>query len=227
MKKFLLALTILFLSISTINSQTVKRYSFKSGKIEYKYEGNTKGKAVLYWDDYGNKELSINETETTMFGFTQKSNQYKLTLNEFIYTWEKDKKKGSKTENSFFNATKENPNVDWEKLAEETLESAGYKKSGTETILGKTCVIWKGIGSISVWKFLPLKTEVNILGTKVLQVASKIETDISIPSSTFNIPKGVKFQDVDELIDSATDDENEKENAKELMKKMKSLFNKD
>ena len=82
-----------------------------------------------------------------------------------------------------------------EKFGEKTLEALNFRKTGTETVQGKVCDVWKSsFGSTSwVWNDIAVKTEVKLLGTKQVMTATKIEIDASVPGSEFEIPSDIKF----------------------------------
>ncbi len=67
---------------------------------------------------------------------------------------------------------------------------------GTEEILGKPCEIYEIFGVKSwQWEGIPLKTEMEMVG-KNAQVATSIETDVTIPASRFRVPSGIKIKDI-------------------------------
>jgi hypothetical protein len=51
-------------------------------------------------------------------------------------------------------------------------------------------------GKIWVWKSLAVKSEVNVMGMNMNQIAESIETNISVSPDLFKIPEGVTIQDM-------------------------------
>jgi hypothetical protein len=67
-------------------------------------------------------------------------------------------------------------------------------KRKTATILGKTCTLYQTKSSdYWVWKGIVLKkVERQKDGTQAITEATSIQTQSSLPASTFEIPKGYK-----------------------------------
>ena len=74
MKNVSYLFVLLFLSsILTAQKANYKVFPFKSGIVEYKLEGNSKGSHVKYFDNYGYKQADYTEAETVVFGFSTTS----------------------------------------------------------------------------------------------------------------------------------------------------------
>lgn len=228
MKVKSIIILLLTISFTQLFSQKLKHYKFESGFIEYKHSGSIEGTTKLYWDDFGAKEFSVTDTEIKMLGMTTKKVENKLLLGDYIYTWEKNAKTGIKMKNPSLEQMKDNPNIDMEEFQTELLKSMGYQKKGTETIFGKTCEIWQGIGKMWVWNSLPLKVDVSTMGIKSVQMVTKLSPNSSVSSKIFNIPSGVKFQTQEEAINSLSDDPamnfEEKANVEEMKSMIKGIF---
>lgn len=209
MKNKVISILVLLLLVSTISyAQKYRKYPFKSGKVEYKLEGNTTGTRVLLWDDYGYKELSIENSESKMFGQTTVTNSNTLVLGDYIYNWSTEDENLYQSTNPIIDIWTEGKydEDDIEEFGIKTMEQLGFEKIGTETVLGKTCDVYKGLGKVWVWKCLSLKTEVKLLGTKSTITASNIETNINIAASKFEYPKNRKLI-VNGNIDEQTQEE--------------------
>lgn len=234
MKNLFISLLLLSCFVAT-NAQEFKKYPFKSGIIEYKIEGKTKGTEIMYWDDYGAKELHVRDTETKTFGQVDKSVEYMLYQGDYQYSWQEGQERGSKLENPVLSSWKENPDMTWDELCNNLFTNLGYEKIGTETVAGKKCDVWKGMSKSWIWKGLTIKTYAKMLGIKVDQTATKIDTDASVAASKFEIPQNIKFHDPfneidraaqnedDETIDMDNEDE-ETVSADSLGSQVKSLF---
>ena len=78
----------------------VKKYEIKSGIVHYKpFEMmGVKTTQILYFDDYGNKEINETNVETNMMGFTSKEQKIVLKNDEYSYTFDLVKIKNGKDE---------------------------------------------------------------------------------------------------------------------------------
>ena len=172
-----------------------KKYPFKSAIIEYVVSGNSTGTKTTYIDDYGYKQAEISETTTKIMGFKTKEKKEVITVGSEIYTVDHETNKVVKTNNPFAEKYAKNVGEDYIKTGEDVLIALGFQKSGTETILGKKCTIWKGMNTIWSWKGLVLKSETNIMGMKIAETATNIKTDIKVPSNKFKTPSDYNIQE--------------------------------
>lgn len=176
-----------------------KLLPFKTVIIEYVYEGSTTGTESLYMDNYGLMQCKVTATKTKVFGQTSEESKIEVSKNFFIYSWDPKTKKGGKIKNTLAEDLMNDPNFDPEEFGKRTMESLGFEKIGTETISGKSCDVWKGLGGTSkiwVWRGLSMKTETKMMGTKTICTASVIKVDEGVPSGKFDIPSDVKFEDM-------------------------------
>ncbi len=189
MKKYIVVIFVLIFSMNAFG-QNYKRYAFKSGIIEYKYEGKTTGSETLYFDEYGKKEARFSRTTTKMFGIKTSENKITIMDGATIMTYSQDTGESTQTTNPIYQNISGNEDLDYEEFAQQSMDALGFEKTGTSTVLGKTCDVWEGMGKVHAWKGLGLKTEMNIIGTKFTITATDIKTNVSIPSSKFKIPNG-------------------------------------
>ena len=195
MKRTVFSLIIVFL-VATAFGQTNKRpYSYKTAYIEYELTGNTTGKQTLYIDNWGWNRSETTHSVTKMLGQKTETHQRNVTIQYDSYQWVPGEKNGTKVHNQWLEDLMNDPTFDMEEFGEKTLEALHFEKTGTETVQGKVCDVWKSsFGSTSwVWNDIAVKTEVKLLGTKQVMTATKIEIDASIPGSEFDIPGDVKF----------------------------------
>jgi hypothetical protein len=194
-----ITLIICVLSFSQLSAQTKKDklYPFKSAEIEYTYEGNSTGKQNLYIDNYGFLECTIEQTVSKAFGQKSEKNEAKVTKGLEIFMWDIKTRKGSKIHNSLAEQLMNDPTFDPVEFGKRTMESLGFEKKGTETINGKLCEIWKGLGGTStiwMWNSLSLKSEIKMLGTKTIWTATTIKIDEGVPAGKFAIPSDIKYE---------------------------------
>lgn len=214
MKKLLLIIMALLI-VTNIQGQDLKRYQIKSAIIEYKIEGSSEGTETLYFDNYGQKEAKRTKLKTTMMGFTQETDQLIVLDKNWIYTADFKTKTITKMENPSYEMLMEltKENTELEKLSSAMMENMGGKMIGTESIDGKKCDVWEvaSLGS-KMWihKSIPLKTVVNMMGMNITYKTTKIQLNVPVPSSKFELPKGFKEQ--------------EAPNMQEMMKNMKKML---
>ncbi|MEN8137862.1 MAG: hypothetical protein ABFR62_05470 [Bacteroidota bacterium] len=183
--------------ISTSDNNVFKRYHIKSGKVVYKYEGKASGTKELYFDNWGMKEAQLDNMTIEVYGMTQKTNNLVILDNKEVSVINLNTKKAYKSDsNEILKLQKINPEEkDLAKLSEQMLKDAGGNKLPNENFLGKDCDVWDihGVKQYS-WKGIPLKIEITIMGMDIKMTATEISTDINIPSSKFEVPKGVVFE---------------------------------
>ncbi|MDD4210234.1 MAG: hypothetical protein PHI52_07865, partial [Bacteroidales bacterium] len=90
--------------------------------------------------------------------------------------------------------------TDYDDVSAKDIERYGIKKHGYEDILGKKCLkvtTEKPAKSTTwIWKNIPLKTEADFGGNKVLMEAIEISTD-NVDSKRFDLPAGITFSEVE------------------------------
>ena len=206
-----------------------KKYPFKSAIIEYTISGNSTGTKTTYIADYGYKQAELSEITTSIMGFKTKEKKDVITIGSTINTIDHQTKSVTKTNNPFAEKYANNIGEDYIKTGEDVLIALGFKKSGTETILGKKCTIWKGMNTIYTWKGLVLKSETNIMGMKITETATSIKTNLNISSEKFEIPSKYSVQEaqldgLDNLFSEFEDAKNEMTSEdKEMMKQVQNI----
>jgi hypothetical protein len=197
MKKLLFISLILSIVIS---AQDFKRYEFKSGKVVYQSTGSMTGTETMYFDNYGMLEVKNTKATLEMMGIKQVSDTKVIMNNKFVYTIDNNSGEATKMENPLYSMFPEG--TDLEKVGEEMMKNMGGIKIGTETVSGKDCEIWeikKLMSKVWVWKSIPIKSEVNMMGLKITQIATSVEVDIDVSADEFKIPEGVEFKDMGKI----------------------------
>ncbi len=101
-------------------------------------------------------------------------------------------------------------------MSEATLKQLGYSKTGTGVILGKTCVIWEGIGKSWAWKNISLKAVVKMMGISITYEPVSLDLDFNVPANVFELPAGKKVVSAADQIPNNGSEESV--NAKKLIK---------
>ena len=170
------------------------KYSLKSGIIEMKSQVmGMEQKQVLFFDEYGAKECV--EATATMFG--QKTHNININKEGYAYSIDMVKKTGTKIKIPTDAA------INFNDLKEGIAKDMNIKKVGAETVLGKTCDKYtidnkkqQMKGYYLVWNGIALKTELTVMGMKTVVEVTKIDENASVPADKFEIPKGIKMQNM-------------------------------
>lgn len=196
---------------------TRPRYHIKSGIIileEVEQLTGFKKMHTVYFDDYGKKERD--ETEDLTY-----STRYLEIIHEGDYynipLWRQD---GSKYKLSdYFTMWNNYPLLltflDFSNLSDQVKTKWRFMKKGSGKILGKKCVIFsfrivdeEFKGEVWVWNNIILKMvfeDMELSGKGAVDrlqsggmtlVAKKIELDVDIPASKFEVPPGIKIDEI-------------------------------
>jgi hypothetical protein len=191
MKNLFSILLCLFFVSSVQSQDALKIFGIKSGIIEYKHSGTNTGTSTLYFDNYGQK--SANYMVITSGGKTQKS--WVISLSEMQYIYDPVTKTGQKMKNPMIEGLKEID--DMEKFTEEMYAKMGFKPAGNENFLGRDCRVFKGnMGKVLTWNGLLMFMEMTVMGTTTGQEATKVEVNVPVKASLFEVPADVTFTDI-------------------------------
>lgn len=192
----ILSLAFVLLTVNKLNAQgeALKLYGIKSGIIEYKYTGNEVGKAILYFEDYGNKSAMNVDTKRG----TETNKGWVISQGEYQYMFDPSKPdEGWKLKNPIIEWIHQNKHKDVEQFTEETYAKLGMKKAGTEKFLDKECLAYKGdMGKVLIWNGILMYMEMNFGGMKSKQEVTSIKVNVPVDKKYFEIPKNIKFSDM-------------------------------
>lgn len=190
MKKILF-IAVLCLMVMGAQAQE-KLYEVKSGIVTL--EIDMMGRKVvqdLYFDDYGAKQATMLELQGKKIRGIEVNGE-NIMIDDEQKTATKMPAMGMTTEKINF-LDKSDKNIRKNKI----------KELGTETIAGKECTKYSVavfvMGQVikqTVWvyKGITLKSSINTDFGTVEQVATNLVEDVEIPAETFEIPEGVKVQ---------------------------------
>ncbi|MBK7038339.1 MAG: hypothetical protein IPH42_18930 [Bacteroidetes bacterium] len=91
---------------------------------------------VVYFDDYGEKELNRTSSKMSIMGQNIQNVNNNLLKDGWSYTWEDGKTTGNKMH---LKDVMDPSEMNFDKMSEEMKKEFGVKKVGTETIMGKKC----------------------------------------------------------------------------------------
>lgn len=178
-----------------------KRYGVKSGIIEYDLSGVQEGTKTLYFDDWGMRQAEYTRSVISVSGYTKAVNLVTIIDGEYQYTINLDQKTGTKTRNPII---KEMESLKYEKgfneFGEQMILKMGAEKIGSDSFLGKDCDVYEIKNSntkLWVWKWIILKSEIKSGRIDIGTTATKIQTDVQIPSAKFALPEKVVLNEVD------------------------------
>lgn len=218
----LLVIITVFTVVQSQAQKSLQRYAVKNATIIYKHSGMTEGEEKVYIADYGKKEARYTELTVSAFGFETTTRELELHLGDEYYSIDLNEKTGTKTIFSDDFELSKKEVKEYEELGKEMMETMGFEKTGTGTILGKKCDIWEGMGTKSwIWKNIPLKTEISMMGKSVIE-AVKLDINAGVPASKFKIPDGISFEDIE--MDKESMNEDDMESLEESLNQLKGLL---
>ena len=174
------------------------RFDDKSGILitETDMMGMGKMKMKMTFDDYGKKVL----TEMNMNMMGKEVTNLSMSRDGYAYSWTNPASMSVKIK--IDDKQVDEKNINYKDLSEELRKKMNMKEEGNETIDGKDCKVFsfsmkEGMAGKSwVWKGLPIQTEMNMAGKKIVTKFLSYDTNVSIPSSTFDLPAGVEFKEM-------------------------------
>lgn len=180
---------------------TKGKYGLKSGIVTMKTE--TMGQEIattIYFDDYGKKEYQ----ETLMEMEVVKGQKIKVRSVSLVpgdgyrYQIDMEKKEGKKMKDYGGGSSS---NIDVKSMSDKMIKEYGIKKEDNETIAGKDCEVYSmdgnmGKGRFANWQGISMKMDATMMKMKIEMKATKIEENVVIPASRFEVPKDVKMTEM-------------------------------
>lgn len=188
----------------------LRLYKVKSGIVEYQVNGAQSGSETLYFDNWGMNAATFTNTTISMMGFTQTTNSLKLLDGEWTYNIDLDKKTGTKIETPLLKEMAQNAaakNEDMTDVGEQMMVQMGGKKTGTETVLGKTADVWRmeSMGTtIWVYKGVTLKIATGMAGMEITKTATRFDENAAVDPEKLKVPKDVTIgesQNLNEILE--------------------------
>lgn len=151
----------------------------------------------ITFDDYGKKSRSAINTAMSFGGKSMNTSANSLMVDGYAYSWQS----GAKTGNKFkLDQSKFDPN-NLANMTEEMKKKLNYKDEGTETIDGRECKVASFSmeqmkGKMWMWKQVPVKMEMTMMGKVVNSTLKSLEENPSIPAGTFDVPADIEFKEI-------------------------------
>lgn len=196
MKKLLIIAALMVFGIGA-NAQE-KLYEVKSGKVTMEMDmmGQTMVQEI-YFDDYGVKQATVMNMRGQKMRTLVKDGST-LMINDADKT-------AMRMPGGMPMGGNEN-RINFSNLDEKTIKKNKIQEDGEETVAGKTCkkykykVLMMGqpiTTTACVYKGVTLKSTTSTDFGEMVQKATKFEENIEIDPSIFEVPEGVKIQDMD------------------------------
>jgi hypothetical protein len=198
-------------STESSSSSTPRRYELQSGIVTYEpmLIMGIKSVSTLYFDDYGRRESRETVTDSNIMGMKSHEKKVDITDGNYIISYEVEKIVNGKDETSKI-ATK----TDMRKVQQMAMRMAkgfdpeqmkkdfDYREEGPEVVAGVTGTRY----SVSfnkekrdervygvLYKKISLSTQMGGISVK----ASRIEENVAVPASKFEVPAGYTIKEVD------------------------------
>lgn len=183
--------------------EKVYPYPFETAVIDYSMQGYVEGTGTVYIK--GNK--SANETHVIIKNSQKEESMDSLLIDngEYSYQIDLNKNTGTVNKNAIYQELKR---LTLDKRMEFIIKNAtgSMGASGSvpvpesqEQIAGQKCDMYKipSLGQVCLWYGKPLSSRIDIPGMGITNelTATKVQMNVDIPDSRFDIPSGVKLDD--------------------------------
>ncbi len=171
--------------------EVYKAYGIKSAVIEYKHSGSRTGTTTMYFDNYGAKSA----TQQNLTTRNKLEKGWILSLDDTIYMFDPATKKGVKMGNPMAASLKKEK--DYDKAAKAIYAKMGYTEAAPEQWLGRECKVYSGkMGKVLTWNGLLMYMETKVGTTVSKQEATKVDINVPVKASVFELPKDIEFSDM-------------------------------
>lgn len=205
MKKSIVILFVLLNAIALMAQQNASKYAVKSGHAEYKLSGSTTGTKSVWWDNYGTISYTEekSKTVTKMLGMKSESEVHSISVSVEDKFWTANMldKTGQKGTNPYYepimNYGKSLTEAEAKKLEQDILNAFNGTKLAPEMMNGYMCEVVEMMGT-KVWvhKGVLIKSAGKLLGIELIEEATLVELNISVPKSKFELINGINFEEV-------------------------------
>lgn len=190
MKKILIIAVMCLMGMSA--KAQVNLYEVKSGIVTM--EMDMMGRKVvqeIYFDDYGAKQATIMEFQGKKMRAIDVKGENVMIDDE------------NKTATKMPAMGMVNEKINFLDKSEKNIRKNKIKEIGTEVVAGKECTKYTVavfvMGQVikqTVWvyKGITLKSSISTDFGEMVQIATKLVEDVEIPAETFELPEGIKIQ---------------------------------
>lgn len=183
-----------------------KQLPFENATIHYSISGVEQGEEVIYIRDFGREQATYSDSTTKIMGMAVTEKSVEFVDPDFVYSYDLQAREGTKSVNpqkymaeAYANLTAEEKkqvqkNADkmggalTEGMGGDVQENAvkilGYNCDKIEIMGGGATYVLHGTG-------LPLKTEMNMMGMRMITMATSVDT-AEVDPQHFIHPKGIE-----------------------------------
>lgn len=205
--KRLIAAAVLILAPTMLQAEAnpwTRKLPFEQAVITYELSGMESGEEILYIRDYGLETARYRTTSTTMLGLTQKRSSIEITTPDWLYSFDLQEGKGTKSINPrklMIEEFEKLSDDEKKKVKENSEKMAGAVSAGlhgdlepnVEKILGYACDRVRAIGS-TIYMIhgtgIYLYSETDLMGIKMKSVAVSLELQ-GAEQKYFEFPPGL------------------------------------
>jgi hypothetical protein len=166
------------------------KYGIKSGIVTYEIEGmGMKMKLVLYFDDFGNKEAEekYEDEQVKSISICDGKEMYNIIPSQKTAYSNGICSRGIAYRFAWDEISKEDQNTKAKMLSNMTV--AGKDCESYSYDMGTTIAVYAG------WQNINLYLKTSSQNVEVIQKAIKIEENVEIPSSRFQVPSDYEIQE--------------------------------
>ena len=198
MKKTALSFILIFLVSTLSYAWDQKRYTIKSGIVEYKLSGMQEGTETLYFDQNGAREARHTDATSNFMGMKQKVQNVYYIDGDWAYSY--DVKTNTAMKINMKEMMNDADAKNLKEYGEKILKEMGGEKTGSKNILGKQCEVWSipKFGSTTcVYKnSIPLEYSAHFNGMDMNSVAINLQENASVPQDKLTLPKTAKITEM-------------------------------
>ncbi|BHH85821.1 hypothetical protein [Desulforhopalus sp. 52FAK] len=183
-----------------------KKLPFENATINYTISGLEQGEEILYIRDYGKEQATYSDSITKIMGMAVEEKRVEFVDEDYVYSYDLQAKEGTKSVNpqkymakAYAKLTREEKKQVL-KNAEEmgtafTSGMGGSIQEKATEILGYECdkidIMGGGATYVMHGTGIPLKVEVNMMGMKLVTMATSVDTG-KIDPRHFVHPVGIE-----------------------------------
>ncbi|MEI8134669.1 MAG: hypothetical protein WCH46_06265 [bacterium] len=176
------------------------RYPIQTAIIHGENEAmGVKKKSTKYIDNFGMRIRDETVSSNFVGGIEMRVRHVNLIKDGWIYSYDPDQKTGTKMRFSVPSG------LDFKNMPDPVLKQMGITRVGTETILGKECVIYEyssnknNMGMLGkawiFWGLEPMKLDLAMNKVSIKSHVISIEENVKLDPSLFDVPSDVKLQE--------------------------------
>jgi hypothetical protein len=195
---------------AAVGKGVTRRYDVERGLIEYAVDGMEVGTETMRFKNYGLLEVKHKESKMQLppgldlpaGALPGHKKLVSIIDGSTIINYDPTTKTGTKTLNSLelLGGAKRFAGKSMVDVGQEMYAAMGGVKTGTKTIAGQSCDVWK-IDKLStescVHKGITLEVSTELVGMKQHSVATKIDWTAPIDDSAFVVPADVTLRETD------------------------------